>query len=154
MAALVALSGIAYVDRVRELAAERRAAEVQCLAENVFYEARGEPLVGQYAVAEVTMNRVASPLFPNTVCEVVHDGHWDSRRNRRVADFSWTSHELLPEPRGFEWRKAMAVAGSVYDNQEAPLVNGALFYHASYVSPAWARSKIRVAHIGQHLFYE
>src|SRR5690606_37986041 len=118
---------------------------LECLAKNVYYEARGEPLVGQYAVAEVTMNRVASPLFPSSVCEVVH---------ARGA-FSWTYHTAtLPEPYGYEWRRAQAVASSVYDNIEAPLVGGALFYHALYVSPDWAATRSQVALIGQHMFYE
>ena len=118
-------------------------AELRCLAENIYYEARGEPLVGQYAVAEVTMNRVRSPEFPDTVCAVVH---------RRGA-FSWTYRDDLAEPFGYEWRRAQAVASSVYDNIESPLVNGALFYHATHVAPDWAVTRSQVALVGRHLFY-
>lgn len=132
-----------------------RLAEIECLAGNVYYESRGEPLAGQYAVAEVTMNRVASPLFPSSVCDVVHAGRFDPIRGRYVGAFSWTEFDELERPRGYEWRRAMAVASTVYDNNlEAPLVNGALFYHATRVKPDWARTKTRVAHIGRHLFYE
>ena len=106
-------------------------------------------------VAEVTMNRVGSGRFPDTVCDVVHEARWDSVRNRYVGAFSWTELDSLGEPYGYEWRRAMAVASTVYDNnQEAPLVDGALFYHATRISPDWAQSKTRVARIGRHLFYE
>ncbi len=112
-------------------------------AENVYYESRGEPLMGQYAVAEVTMNRVASPEFPDSVCAVV----------RAKGAFSWTYAREPEPPYGFEWRRARAVASSVYGNVEAPLVDGALFYHATYVSPDWATSRRQVALLGRHLFY-
>lgn len=142
--AIMAVAAInVAIEKASVRAAEHRASELRCLAENVYYEARGEPLVGQYAVAEVTMNRMRSPEFPNSVCEVVH---------RRGA-FSWTyrgEHEL---PYGYEWRRAQAIADSVYDNIESPLVNGALFYHATHVSPYWAATRTQVALVGRHIFY-
>jgi spore germination cell wall hydrolase CwlJ-like protein len=152
--ALGGMTGFAYVDQMQRAAAEQRRIDLNCLAENVYFEARGEPLVGQYAVAEVTMNRVASPRFPDTVCDVVHAAGWDPIRKRNVGAFSWTELDSLPAPGGAEWRRAVAVAGAVYDNREAPLVDGALFYHATRTTPSWARTKTRVAHIGRHLFYE
>jgi spore germination cell wall hydrolase CwlJ-like protein len=120
-----------------------QASELDCLARNVYYESRGEPMVGQYAVAEVTMNRVESSMFPDSVCLVV---------NARGA-FSWTNGEGLEEPYGFEWWRAQAVARSVYGNHASPYVGDALFYHATYVSPRWARTRDQVALIGHHLFY-
>ena len=148
-------TGFAYVEHAHRQASEQRRVDLACLAQNVYFEARGEPLVGQYAVAEVTMNRVASQLFPDSVCEVVHEKHWDPRRKRDVSAFSWTELDSLQRPYGYEWRRAQAVASTIYDNfQEAPLADGALFYHATRVSPDWARSKTRVARIGEHLFYE
>ncbi len=62
--------------------------ELTCLALNVYYEARGEPLAGKYAVAEVTMNRVFSHRYPGTVCEVVFEKRWDWLRKRYVGAFS------------------------------------------------------------------
>lgn len=152
--ALGGITGFAYVDHAQRAAAEQRRVDLACLAENVYYEARGEPLAGQYAVAEVTMNRVTSGTFPDTVCGVVHESRFDAVRKRRVGAFSWTELESLPRPKGYEWRRATAVASSVYDNQEAPLIDGALYYHATRVTPAWARTKTQVARIGKHLFYE
>jgi spore germination cell wall hydrolase CwlJ-like protein len=72
---------IAY--RLESNSLEKR--ELTCLALNVYYEARGEPLAGKYAVAEVTMNRVASPRHPGTVCEVVYEKRWDRLRKRHVG---------------------------------------------------------------------
>lgn len=138
----VATSNV-WIEQQQARATANRISDLHCLSENVYYESRGEPLVGQYAVAEVTMNRVASPEFPDSVCQVVHS---------RGA-FSWTYEATLPEPFGYEWRRAQAVANSVYDNLEAPLVNGALYYHAIRISPDWAATRRQVALVGRHLFY-
>jgi hypothetical protein len=134
-------------------AALKRERELHCLAENIYFEARGESLEGQYAIAEVTMNRLASPHFPDTVCEVVHDTRWDRLRRRLVAHFSWTAFEVRSEPTGPAWKQAKVVATAVYDGHYMPVVPGALFYHATYVNPYWANSKRIVAKIGNHIFY-
>ena len=131
----------------------QRADDLQCLAENIYFEARGEPVAGQYAVAEVTLNRTQAQHFPHTVCEVVHETRWDSSRRRYVADFSWTeSGELSPEE-GPAWKQAMTIATAVYDDTNEPLVPGALFYHATSVRPGWAGTRQAVARIGNHMFY-
>ncbi|HEX6999966.1 MAG TPA: cell wall hydrolase [Gammaproteobacteria bacterium] len=130
-----------------------REAELVCLAENVYYESRGEPLEGQYAVAEVTMNRVGAGQFPSSVCEVVHEKRWDPLRKRFVGAFSWTELERLPRPRGPAWDRARAVAEAVYDHEAAPRVDGALYYHAEHLEPSWAKEKRLVAEIGRHRFY-
>jgi spore germination cell wall hydrolase CwlJ-like protein len=133
--------------------ARRRANDLQCLAENIYFEARGEPLEGQYAVAEVTLNRTWAQNFPNTICAVVHETRWDPSRRRFVADFSWT--ELgTPSPQdGPAWNQALAVASAAYDDLVIPVVPGALFYHATRVRPGWSRNRIAVATIGNHVFY-
>src|SRR5277367_6723528 len=112
----------------------------QCLAENIYFEARGEPLDGQYAVAEVTLNRTRAEHFPHTVCGVVHETRWDPSRGRFVADFSWTELGALSPQDGPDWKQAMAVASAAYEDQHEPLVPGALFYHATSVHPAWSRT--------------
>jgi spore germination cell wall hydrolase CwlJ-like protein len=141
------------IDGSRIDAARARTRDIRCLAENIYFEARGEPLRGQYAVAEVTMNRLASPHFPNTVCDVVHDTRWDTSRRRLIAHFSWTAFKLRLESGSPEWKQAMDIAAAVYDGQHQPLVPDALFYHATYVNPYWASSKRVVARIGNHIFY-
>jgi hypothetical protein len=133
----------AWIGNAEERRLARRAEDLQCLAENVYHEARGELRVGQYAVAEVTMNRMRSSEFPDSVCGVVH---------QRGA-FSWTYGAAPPTPAGYEWRRAQAVASTVYDNDEAPLVAGALYYHAAHVSPRWAATRSQVTRIGRHIFY-
>jgi len=143
IAVMVVATADVWIEKRKLLAGDFRTTELRCLSENIFHESRGEELVGQYAVAEVTMNRVRSNEFPDSVCGVVH---------QRGA-FSWTYRTELPEPHGYEWRRAKAVAESVYENIESPLVNGALFYHAIRVSPAWAATREQVALVGQHLFY-
>ena len=137
----------------RDAAVTRRDAELKCLAENVYHEARGEPLEGQYAVAEVTMNRVRSTRFPDSVCEVVHEKRWDARRRRDVGAFSWTELDSLRQPRGAAWEQALEVATAVYDGAHTPRVPNALHYHANYIKPSWARTNRRVATIGSHVFY-
>lgn len=133
--------------------AANRDAELNCLAENVYYESRGEPLEGQYAVAEVTMNRVASSLFPKSVCEVVHEKRWDVRRKRDVGAFSWTELDSLGQPHGGAWQQALGVATAVYDGTHESSVPNALYYHAKYIKPSWAKPSRRVATIGSHVFY-
>jgi spore germination cell wall hydrolase CwlJ-like protein len=134
-------------------ALEVRAEDLECLAKNVHHEARGEPLEGQYAVAEVTMNRVASSLFPKSVCEVVHEQRWDARRRRYVGAFSWTELDGVGEPSGSAWQRAQEVAAAVYDGTHSPRVPNALYYHAKHIKPRWANANRRVATIGRHVFY-
>jgi N-acetylmuramoyl-L-alanine amidase len=149
-----ALSGVAAYKEARQneaLAAQKQT--LACLARNVYFEARGEPLAGQYAVAEVTMNRKASPRYPDTVCEVVHQKNWDSIRGRYVGAFSWTEFDELEAPAGEDWQRALKIAEEVYYGREAPKLNGALFFHATYIRPSWAKGKQTVARIGRHVFY-
>jgi spore germination cell wall hydrolase CwlJ-like protein len=127
---------------------------LECLARNVYFEARGEPLAGQYAVAEVTLNRQASRYYPRTICEVVYQKNWDPLRKRYVGAFSWTEFDALPEPSGEEWQRAWRVAEAVYYGKAVPKLQGALHFHATYIKPDWAKSKQRVARIGRHVFYK
>jgi N-acetylmuramoyl-L-alanine amidase len=145
----------AHIEAVRReaLDAQRRETELQCLAENIYFEARGEPLAGQYAVAEVTLNRTHSRNFPHSICAVVHETRWDPGRHRFVADFSWTELGTPSPAYGPAWRQAMVVATAAYDDLHAPLVPGALFYHTTSVRPGWAQSRTAIATIGNHIFY-
>jgi N-acetylmuramoyl-L-alanine amidase len=131
----------------------QRANELQCLAENIYFEARGEPLAGQYAVAEVTLNRTHARNFPHDICHVVHETRWDPLRRRFVADFSWTEGGARDPQDGQAWRQAMAVASEVYADAHQPVVPGALFYHARSVRPAWSRARRVIGTIGNHVFY-
>ena len=143
----------AYQDVRRERERAMQEASLECLARNVYFEARGEPVAGQFAVAEVTMNRKASRLFPRTVCEVVYQKSWDPIRKREVSAFSWTEFKKLPDPSGEDWLRAQQVAKAVYYNHYTPQLQGALYFHATYIRPEWAKEKRRVARIGRHVFY-
>lgn len=140
-------------DERREAARETERRELDCLARNVYYESRGEPLAGMYAVAEVTMNRTASRLYPGTVCEVVRQKNWDPIRGRFVGAFSWTEFRTMPEPTGAAWAQAREVAEAVYYRRVPAKFPGVMHFHATYVSPEWAKEKKVVARIGQHVFY-
>jgi spore germination cell wall hydrolase CwlJ-like protein len=140
----VAFSGVtAHREARQEAVREFHGRSLDCLARNVYYEARGESRAGQYAVAEVTMNRKASPLFPNTVCEVVY----------QKEAFSWTSFEGLEPPAGEAWRRAMTVAAEVYYQRRPPTLHGVTHFHATYVKPDWSAERQKVARIGRHVFY-
>ena len=137
----------------QEARTRERTQELECLAENIYFEARGEPLAGQYAVAEVTMNRTRAGNFPRTICAVVHEQRWDPRLRRQVADFSWTQLGPLSPEDGPAWKQARSIASAVYDDLHPALVPGALYYHATSVRPAWARGRRALATIGNHIFY-
>ncbi|HXV07947.1 MAG TPA: cell wall hydrolase [Burkholderiales bacterium] len=137
-------SMVAHATRVRDLT---------CLARNVYYEARGEPAAGRLAVAEVTMNRVRSRRFPNSVCEVVYQKNWDYLRRRYVSAFSWTEFDTTPHPERELWEQAWEAAEAVYDRRHPPVLRGATHYHATYIKPSWARGQRPLAKIGRHVFY-
>lgn len=121
-------------------------AEQSCLASAVYFEARGEPLEGQLAVAEVVLNRTRSGRYPRSVCAVV----------RQPAQFSFVRHGRIPRAdRGCEaWRRAVAIA-RIAEAGDAPRAvdEDVLWYHADYVDPAWGRRLDRAARIGLHIFY-
>jgi spore germination cell wall hydrolase CwlJ-like protein len=119
------------------------ARNIDCLARNVYYEARSESLLGQYAVAEVTMNRRGSLGYPKTVCEVVY----------QKEAFSWTGMKNLKAPSGPAWQRAQKVAQDVYYGSRSGELQGATHYHATYVKPEWSGERERIARIGRHVFY-
>ena len=118
-----------------------------CLAANIYHEARGESLVGQYMVAYVTMNRVKSSNYPNSICGVV----------KEYKQFSWYSPLKNKFPKDSDaWAKARSVAIKFLLEEpisKIDLSEGAIFYHATYVSPEWANRKTYIGKVGSHLFY-
>ena len=125
--------------------------QFQCLAEAVYFEARGESYRGQVAVAQVVLNRVKSKLYPQTICGVVYQNQsW-----RNACQFSFACDgvpERVTEPE--PWRIAKEVAtkvlrGDLYLTEVA----NATHYHATYVRPVWARQMKKMTKIGLHIFY-
>ncbi len=123
-------------------------AEWECLAQAVYFEARGETVQGQFAVAEVILNRVSSPLYPKTICRVVHQG------GSGGCQFSFTCDGMTDRIRE---RAAYRVAGKIarlmQDGAPRLLTDGATHFHTHNVRPGWAHRMPRTASIGQHLFY-
>lgn len=119
--------------------------EQDCLANAVYFEARGEPLEGQLAVAEVVLNRSRSDRYPPTICGVV----------TQRAQFSFVRRGIIPPAdRSSEaWRRAVAIARIAQARGMRLLSDNVLWYHASYVSPSWGRRLARNTRIGLHIFY-
>ncbi len=127
------------------------AGEIECLALNIYFEARGEPETGQLAVGHVVMNRVASARFPSTVCDVIQQGG-ELRRYR--CQFSWWCDGRSDRPRNKRlWEKSAELALNVYWGRSVDPTEGALWYHADYVKPYWREEFERGPKIGRHIFY-
>ena len=120
-------------------------AERECLAGAVYFEAQGEPIEGQLAVAEVVLNRAASGEYPSSICAVV----------TQPAQFSFVREGRFPPiDRGSDaWRKAVAVARIAAEDLAGTLSSDVLWYHADYVAPSWGRRLHRATRIGAHIFY-
>ena len=125
-------------------------AQWRCLAEALYFEARGETVKGQFAVAEVIMNRVQSGRFPNSICAVVNQG----TGRKYQCQFTYTCDgyaEVIAEPRAYA--RVGKVARLTMDNESLNLTKGATHYHTTAVRPRWSRIYTRTAKIGVHLFY-
>ena len=121
-----------------------------CLAEALYFEARGESLIGQIAVAEVILNRVDSDAFPDTVCGVVREGE----ERRHACQFSYRCDGRSDRPRSqAAFEQVGKVAWVMLEGKPRILTGKATFYHADRVNPAWAKRMVRTARIGEHLFY-
>lgn len=151
-ALLITLPSVYYLAQ-DAIATQRLSGDIECMALNIYHEARGEPIAGQYAVAEVTLNRTHSRRFPSSVCEVVYQKHWSSRRKEVVYAFSWTGLSVTTNFHSAAWRQAKEIARTVLTHQRKPTMQGALFYHSIDVKPEWARHHKRLAVIGRHIFY-
>lgn len=127
--------------------------DIKCLALNIFHEARSESEVGQRAVASVTLNRVASKRYPNNICDVVYEQHWDRIRKRYVGQFSWTEFDRPPKLKSKTWLIAWKIAENAYKYKNKKQLKGAIFYHTKWIKPSWARNKKPIARIGSHIFY-
>lgn len=126
--------------------------EMTCLAEAVYYEARGESLEGQRAVAEVVLRRTRDHRFPNTVCGVVYQG----AHKRNACQFSFACDGIGHGRRDkLAWKRAVEVAQyeTTGEGRLTDSVAGAQYFHTTRVNPPWARRFIRTAKIGTHIFY-
>lgn len=135
----------------RHPTAEIAPKELDCIIENVYKEARGEPFEGQIAVASVTLNRVGLKGRPDTICGVVH----------QRGQFSWTADARLKRKKARGRARSMAawaVAEAFFRRQPSAMAGQkvaitATYYHAKSVSPFWAKKYVKVQTIGSHIFY-
>lgn len=119
--------------------------ELHCLAGAVYFEARGEPLAGQLAVAQVIINRAEDARFPRSYCGVV----------AQPGQFSFMRGSRMPQVRTGSpaWERAIAVARIAHQGMWESEAGDAVFFHARYVKPGWSRTKTRLAQIDTHIFY-
>lgn len=125
--------------------------ELYCLQQNIFFEARNQSTLGQVAVAWVTINRMESKVYPDTICGVVwqdrqfswtHDGKSDTPSDNALEQRAWEDAGLVAEVTLLDWARS-----------QASPVEDAVMYHADYVNPYWAASYETVTKIDSHIFY-
>lgn len=141
------LAGFDFTDiEIARLDGEER----DCLAKAIYYEARSESRVGRLAVADVVLNRVASPVYPDSICEVVFEGS----ERKTGCQFSFTCDGSMKARLNERlWAESEMLAGAVLAGIRKPVSRHATHYHADYVSPPWADTLTPTAVIGTHKFY-
>ena len=132
---------------------------LMCMAFNIYHEARNESMLGQIAVGQVVMNRVWDKRFPDTVCEVVKQAVTHKGTNKPVlfrCSFSWYCDGQVDDVNkdSKAWRYSLEYASIVLSGRIVlDITEGATHYHATYVRPAWAKTKTRTTRIDRHIFY-
>tara|TARA_R110000822_G_scaffold142071_2_gene280053 strand:- start:1722 stop:2369 length:648 start_codon:yes stop_codon:yes gene_type:complete len=130
--------------------------DLACLARNLYHESRSESDIGKLAVAMVVLNRVASPAFPNNICDVIYQPSRNSARPMG-CQFSWTcdgKSDVIKDTKQYD--AILTLSRDILRGRHSivNIVDGALYYHAVYVNPSWARYFQRVARIDTHIFYK
>lgn len=125
-------------------------AQWACLSEALYFEARGETVKGQFAVAEVIMNRVKSTRFPSSLCGVINQG--TGKKFQCQFTYTCDGHaERIGEPQAFA--RVSKVARAIIDGKSPALTSGATHYHTTAVRPRWSKVYTKTARIGVHIFY-
>ena len=129
----------------------QRIAEHMCLARAIYFEARSESEIGRLAVAQVILNRVKSPFYPDTICDVVYQ----NAEKRNACQFSFACDGESDNPRqGRPWKLAKTLASRAMAGEgEVQAIATATNYHADYVQPKWSGAMTRLVQIGRHIFY-
>lgn len=128
-----------------------------CLAMNIYYEARGSSMADQVATADVVLNRVIDSRYPDTICKVVKQSVTDANGNpiRNKCQFSWWCDGKADNPQDADrWVSAQMLAYYIVEEGKfRGITEGATHYHATYVSPRWAKDLHLVGRVGAHIFY-
>lgn len=129
--------------------------EVECLAKNIYFEARGESRKGQIAVAYVVINRKKDDRYPNTLCDVITQGPLTKVVPfRDNCQFHWFCDGKSDKPRDmWAWGLAMDVAAGVLSGEYTDPTRGALWYHTTSVNPDWTKQLAMTGKIENHIFY-
>lgn len=134
--------------------------DLECLALNSYYESRNQSVAGQIAVAQVVLNRVESPKFPNTICDVIYQGptytNWKGNempvRNR--CHFSWWCDGKSDIPVDVRtYHKILDMLTELVYSDTIDITDGSTHYHADYVEPDWSKSFTKTVVIDDHIFY-
>jgi hypothetical protein len=144
------VGGVIDLAEIDSVKVGKKSKQWRCLAEALYFEARGENRVGQVAVAEVILNRVSSPSYPDTVCGVVRQGE----NEPKGCQFSFACDgkaERISERDAFE--EMGKVAWVMLEGKPRILTGKATHFHATNVFPRWAKRLVRTARIGDHIFY-
>jgi len=129
--------------------------DLQCMAENIYYEAGNQSYVGKLAVGQVVINRTRANGYPNTICGVIYDGSQNTKTS--TCQFSWTCADRLNIDKGGSmWAQSMKAASELLFKQDTivDITEGATNYHADYVKPPWAKTLRLVTKIDNHIFYK
>jgi spore germination cell wall hydrolase CwlJ-like protein len=152
---MLALSNTAQANET--LLTQEQYPQHYCMALNIYYEARGSSLADKAAVADVVLNRVQDTRYPDTICKVVKQGHQDSNGNmiRHKCQFSWycDGKNDVPKNKDLWYESQMIAWGMLEFEKYRGITEGATHYHATYVSPRWAKDLQMVGRIGAHIFY-
>lgn len=125
--------------------------DIKCLAQNIYFEARSEPVDGKLAVGHVVLNRVVDSRYPDSICEVVRQG---GEEPLYKCQFSWWCDGRSDRPKDQRaWKQSMVLARVVFWGYSEDPTNGALWYHANYVKPYWRKILPQGPVIGSHIFY-
>ena len=158
---LIAYEGISYKltqlkaadAQISPMTAEVRDRQLDCLAKNIYHEAKGEPFEGKVAVAQVTINRSTSGQFPSDICKVVYQKN--VVYDKVLCQFSWYCEQAtVAKPKNTAaYKECQIVARQVLlEEFRLPSLNKALYFHATHINPGWKKEK--VATIGNHVFYK
>lgn len=132
---------------------EVMAKDVECLANNIYYEAGRESFEGKLAVAQVTINRTKSNRYPNTICGVVYQK--DRINGKLLCQFSWTCEKVHTNKNQYLWEEAQYIARKALTEPIAHAkiaAHNVMYFHGAYINPGWKKSGV-VMRIGNHIFY-
>ena len=153
---LFAVAALVYASKAYSASVINTTQE-SCLAEAIYFEARGEPLLGRIAVGVVILNRVKEKQFPDTICEVVHAGHYNDRnvplRNRCAFSY-WCDGKPEIVSDLTAWTDAVVLTRLILHGITVKSILSANHYHSIFVNPKWSRNVKELAIIGNHKFFK